>query len=198
MIKDFVLQKIGGYLRAEDAGKMLQKFGQFRILCALREGPYGVITFNRLVERLLQAESLISPEKVWYAGRPIMITGNDYHLQLFNGDTGITLPDPEAGNELRVFFPGPDNGLRKFHPLRLAEYETVFAMTVHKSQGSEFDHVLLVLPDRESPILTRELIYTGITRARKTVEIWGNESIFRKAVAQRIERTSGLREALRV
>ena len=87
-------------------------------------------------------------------------------MRLFNGDVGIVLPDPEAGKELRVFFPAPDGSLRKFHPLRLPEHETVYAMTVHKSQGSEFDEVLFMLPDRPSPVLTRELIYTGMIRAK--------------------------------
>ena len=95
-----------------------------------------------------------------------MITRNDYNLKLFNGDIGIILPDADSG-EPRAFFPGPDNTVRKFLPLRLPEHETAYALTVHKSQGSEFDRVLLVLPDRESPVLSRELLYTGITRARK-------------------------------
>jgi len=109
---------------------------------------------------------------------------------------GIVLPDPSVNNELRVFFPATDGTVKKFHPFRLPEHETVYAMTVHKSQGSEFDKVLLLLPDRESPVLTRELIYTSITRAKKSVEIWGNENVFCTAVSRYIERTSGLRDAL--
>ena len=125
-----------------------------------------------------------------------MITRNDYNLRLFNGDVGITLPDPELGNELRVFFPAPEGILRKFPPLRLPDHETVYAMTVHKSQGSEFDQVLFLMPDRTVPVLTRELIYTAITRAREKVEVWGKEGVFGEAVLRRIERSSGLREAL--
>jgi exodeoxyribonuclease V alpha subunit len=106
------------------------------------------------------------------------------------------LRDKEANNELRAFFPAADGTLRKFHPLRLPEHETVYAMTIHKSQGSEFDKVLLILPDREFPVLTRELLYTGITRAKESVKIWGNQDVFRTAVCRRTERSSGLRDAL--
>ena len=130
------------------------------------------------------------------AGRPVMVTKNDYPLRLFNGDMGITLPDPDGNQELRVFFPSADGEVRKFPPLRLPEHETVYALTVHKSQGSEFDRVLLILPDRDAPVLTRELIYTGITRAREQVEIWGEETTFCRALSRRIQRSSGLREAL--
>ena len=126
----------------------------------------------------------------------MLITTNDYNLQLFNGDMGIILPDPEEDNDLRTFFRAGDGNLRKLNPIRLPAHETVFAMTVHKSQGSEFDNVLLVLPDRESPVLTRELIYTGITRAKERVEVWGTEDVFRLAVSRSIERSSGLRDAL--
>jgi exodeoxyribonuclease V alpha subunit len=125
-----------------------------------------------------------------------MITQNDYTLNLFNGEVGVILPDPDAGQELRAWFPGENGRWRKFPPPRLPAHETVYALTVHKSQGSEFDRVLLILPDRDAPVLTRELLYTGITRARKGVEIWGREAVFRAAVGRRIQRSSGLRETL--
>ena len=149
-----------------------------------------------MAEKILKAEGLIDPAGEWYAGRPVLITSNDYHLRLFNGDVGMALPDPVANQELRVFFPAPDGTLRKIHPVRLPEHETVYAMTVHKSQGSEFDKLLLLLPNRDAPVLTRELLYTGITRAKEAVEIWATEAVFRTAVSRRIERTSGLRDAL--
>ena len=125
-----------------------------------------------------------------------MITRNDYNLKLFNGDVGIILPDSESSHEPRAYFPSEEGTIRKFPPLRLPEHETVYAVTVHKSQGSEFNRVLLLLPDGDTPVLTRELIYTGITRAREKVEVWSSEEIFRAAVSRRIERTSGLRKAL--
>ncbi len=172
------------------------RFGGFRVLCALRRGPWGVETLNREIERLLAAERLIEPTSRWYPGRPVLITRNDYGERLFNGDVGIILPDPEAGGELRAFFREPQGRMRRIIPLRLPEHETVYAMTVHKSQGSEFDRLLLILPDQDVPLLTRELIYTGLTRARHSVEVWGAEEILRTAISRRIVRTSGLRDAL--
>jgi exodeoxyribonuclease V alpha subunit len=171
-------------------------FGRFRILCALRKGPYGVSVQNALVEQVLREENLIDTDKRWYRGRPVMIAKNDYNLGLFNGDIGIILPDPAADQDLRAFFLSPAGALRRFLPARLPDHETVYAMTVHKSQGSEFDKALLILPDRPTPVLTRELIYTGITRAKKRITVWGREKIFVEGVGQRIERSSGLRDAL--
>jgi len=196
VIKATIMQGYGDYLRASDPFKVFQVFERFRILCALRGGPFGVAALNILVEQILREERLINPDRRWYPGRPVLITKNDYNLRLFNGDMGIVLSDPSVNNELRVFFPATDGTFKKLHPFRLPEHETVYAMTVHKSQGSEFDKVFLLLPDRESPVLTREFIYTSITRAKKSVEIWGNENVFRFAVSRHIERTSGLRDAL--
>jgi len=117
-------------------------------------------------------------------------------LGLFNGDSGIILPDPEDNGELRAFFISAEGKLRRFLPSRLPRHETAFAMTVHKSQGSEFARVLLILPDFDAPILTRELLYTGLTRAREQVEIWAPETVLRAAISRRVTRASGLREAL--
>ena len=125
-----------------------------------------------------------------------MVTRNDYGLRLFNGDVGLTLPDPHRQGDLRVFFPAEDGSFRSFPPQRLPDHETVYAMTVHKSQGSEFDEVLLLLPDVDVPVLTRELLYTGITRARKVVRIWGRASIIHSAIGRQTQRTSGLQEAI--
>jgi len=183
-------------LKVRDLREIFRLFNDFRILCAVREGPYGIVTINRIAEQILREENLIRPEERWYEGRPIMITRNDYNLHLFNGDVGVILTDPMMDNERRAFFMDADDRLRKFHPLRLPEHETVYAMTVHKSQGSEFNRIALILPGRHSPVLTRELIYTGITRARENVTLYSTEEIFRAAVARRIERTSGLRDAL--
>jgi exodeoxyribonuclease V alpha subunit len=195
-IKDIVIQGFKDYLKAIDHQEIFQLFDQFRILCALREGPYGVVAINSLVEAILKAENLIDPDKKWYWGRPVLINSNDYNLQLFNGDVGIVLPDRESNDEPCVFFPSAEGSPRKFNPFRLPEHETVYATTVHKSQGSEFNKVLFLLPERDSPVLTRELIYTGITRAKKSVQIWGSENVFRSAISRRTLRTSGLRDAL--
>jgi exodeoxyribonuclease V alpha subunit len=196
VLKERVVQGFGAFLKAADPFDAFARSGDFRILCGLREGPYGVEAVNNMVERMLRDELLIKAHGQWYPGRPVLITRNDYHLRLFNGDMGIALPDPGAGDELRVFFQDSEGRLRRFHPLRLPEHEAMYAVTVHKSQGSEFDEILLILPDRDSPVLTRELVYTAITRARERVEIWGNADVFRDAVARRTVRASGLKDAL--
>lgn len=144
------------------ARAILLAFDRFQVLSALRSGDWGVAGLNQRIEHWL------FPDKKpghWYSGRPVMITRNDYNLGLMNGDIGMTLTDAE--HKLRVVFPGDADSLRWVSPLRLPDVETAFAMTVHKSQGSEFQHVALVLPEVRSPVLTRELIYTGITRARE-------------------------------
>mgnify|MGYP001094653530 CR=1 FL=1 len=146
--------------------------------------------------RILRLRGLIRPAGRWYAGQPVMITRNDYSLRLFNGDVGLVLPDREAGGELRAFFRTPDGALRSLPPARLPEHETVWATTVHKSQGSEFDRVVLIMPEKTSPVLTRELVYTGVTRARQSLEIWSPADVLASAVETPVRRTSGLRDAL--
>jgi len=190
-----VLEGFGEVVCAREPHAALQALNRFRILCAVRRGPFGVETMNRLVEDILSEAGLISTRDRWYAGRPVMVTRNDYQLKLFNGDVGVIQPDAATG-ETRAWFLAVDNSLRSMPPMRLPEHETVFTMTVHKSQGSEFEEVLFILPDRESPVLTRELLYTGVTRASRRVEIWFNEPVFRSAVTRRVKRTSGLRDAL--
>ena len=195
-LRDRIIAGFRPYLEKPDPAAALARLAQFRILCAVRHGPFGVENLNSLAEEALAQAGLLIPRSGWYAGRPVMVTRNDHNLQLFNGDTGVVLPDPDSGGELRAFFISAEGKLRRFVPSRLPLHETAFALTVHKSQGSEFDRLLLILPEKESPVLTRELLYTGITRARSKVEVWTNEEIFRAAVARRTERTSGLREAL--
>jgi exodeoxyribonuclease V alpha subunit len=195
-LRDRVLEEYGAYLKADDPLEAFAALSGFRILCALRQGPYGVAGLNGMAERILSDAGLISPSERWYRGRPVLIMGNDYNLDLFNGDTGVILPDPEAGGDLRAFFPSASGSIRRLHPARLPAHETVFAMTVHKSQGSEFDRILLILPDQTSPILTRELVYTGATRARKSLEIWGVQSVFLDSIHRQVERSSGLRDAI--
>jgi exodeoxyribonuclease V alpha subunit len=195
-LRETVIECYKPYLKTEDPLKIFHLFERFRILCALRKGPFGVSALNSLVEQVLKKEKLIDPDRPWYRGRPVLITRNDYNLELFNGDIGIILPDPASNHELRAFFMTSNRSVRKFLPARLPEHETVYAMTVHKSQGSEFDRVLLLLPDRDTPVLTRELIYTGITRARQVVEVWGNDSVFLEGVGRPTLRASGLRDAL--
>jgi len=175
--------------------EVLEKLETFKILCTNRQGPNGVIQINHQIEKELSKKGLIQSNMPFYHGRPIMITRNDYQLGLFNGDVGIVLKDIE-NNQLQAFFPSYDEPFRTFLLYRLPEHETAYAMTIHKSQGSEFDEVLILLPEQLSPFLTRELIYTGITRARQRVKIWGNEALFLTACLGKISRSSGLREQL--
>ncbi|EOS95981.1 exodeoxyribonuclease V subunit alpha [Erwinia tracheiphila] len=172
----------------------IEAFGRFRLLCALREGPFGVIGLNERIEAFLSRQRLIQRAPgiggKWYAGRPVMISRNDSALGLFNGDIGITMYNDEE--KLKVFFPLADGTIKAVQPVRLPPHETAFAMTVHKSQGSEFDHTLLVLPDQFTPILTRELIYTAITRARSKLTLFAEQTVFNQAVKIRTLRRSGL------
>ncbi|MCW2312897.1 exodeoxyribonuclease V subunit alpha [Rhodoferax antarcticus] len=168
---------------------LLHTLSQFQILCALREGPWGVLALNRNIARALGF-----PLDGWYAGRPVMVTRNDYNLGLMNGDIGLCLPTARG---LRVAFASLGDsgnlGVRWVLPSRLDAVETVFAMTVHKSQGSEFDQVTLVLPDRVAPVLTRELLYTGITRAKTRLTLVVPQAgVLRQAVATQILRSGGL------
>jgi exodeoxyribonuclease V alpha subunit len=195
-LKEDVISGFAPYFKERNHALKFDLFNRMRMLCAVREGPYGVNALNALVEGILREAGLIRHRTRWYPGRPVLINRNDYTLKLFNGDVGITLPDPEDGDDIKVFFPGPEGTLRTFSPLRLPEHETVFAMTVHKSQGSEFEKVLFLMPDRDVPVLTRELVYTAITRAKSSVEVWGREEIFRTAVSRQTIRASGLRDAL--
>ena len=198
-LKDALQEKVVAgfrdYFGAKYPLQAIASLTRFRVLCALREGTFGVAGLNQIIEEILEEAGFISRQRPWYSHRPIMITRNDYNLKLFNGDNGIIMHDPASG-EPGAYFPGPDNGVRQFLPLRLPQHETAYAMTVHKSQGSEFNRVLLVLPDRPSPVLTRELLYTGITRARQGVELWFEDQVFRTALSQSVHRASGLHDAL--
>jgi len=201
IIAEKIIDGYSAYLKENDPVKALKRFNRFKLLCALKLGPFGAQTLNRLAEEVLKKKKLIKMDMMneypWYRGRPVLITKNDYSLGLFNGDMGITMHDPkEGGSHLYVFFPEASGGVKRYSPYRIKEHETAYAMTVHKSQGSEFDHVCLFFPDKDYPVLTRELVYTGITRARKNVLIWGNERVLKAAVSRSIKRTSGLRDAL--
>ena len=151
------------------AKAVLKANTNFQILTALREGPWGMKAVNQKVGDILGVNA-----NSWYEGRPVMVTKNDYGLKLNNGDIGIALKDPEYGH-LRVAFPDQEQGVRWILPSRLTHIETVYAMTVHKSQGSEFKHTVMVLPDHDSPVMSKELLYTGITRAKERLSLVGNK-----------------------
>lgn len=186
------------------ARRVMEAFGEFRILCAVRAGEHGVAGVNAACERYLGVRQGYQDSITWYVGRPVMVTRNDYALALVNGDVGITLwwPDAEAadGRRLRVVFPASDSGdaaLRWFLPSRLPAVETVFAMTVHKAQGSEFGCAALVLPTQMASVLTRELVYTALTRARHKFLLCQYESpVWRQSIGRQALRSSGLRARL--
>ncbi len=187
---------VSDYLAAENPQEALRRFGNFMLLTALRQGPLGSLALNLALEQLLIRRQRIASNKLWYAGRPVMITRNAAAQDLFNGDIGLCLPDPAADGTLRVFFPTATGEVRGLSPLTLPAHETAFAMTVHKSQGSEFSRVFLILPGQRSPLLTRELLYTAVSRARESLKIFGVAEVFVVASKERIQRTSGLREQL--
>jgi len=191
-----IVEKYYPYIKSTEIEEAFEYFDSFHVICALRKGPYGVIAINGLIEKSLKEKGLIKIFGKWYRCKPIMITANDYNLKLFNGDTGIVFQDKENRGLLRIFFRSEDDGIRKIAPPRIADYETAYAITVHKSQGSEFKDIVIILSDRQTEILTRELIYTAITRAKRHVEIWGREDVFVEAVKKRIKRQSGIKEAL--
>ena len=181
------------------ASTVLQAFESFQLLCAVRKGPWGVEGLNARATQVLASAGLIVGDQPWYEGRPVLMTRNDYGLGLMNGDIGIALSLPEGGDlerlVLRVAFPRNDGkgGIRFVLPSRLNDVETVYAMTVHKSQGSEFAHTALVLPDALNPVLTKELIYTGITRAKHWFTlIETRRGVFEEAVRRKVKRLSGL------
>lgn len=178
--------------RLEDAFKV---FESFRLLTPLRRGPYGAGPVNDAVMARLERQGM-APHGAFSKGVPLMILSNDYQLGLFNGDVGMLWPD--AAGRMRAHFPSEGGGFRDFTPLRLPLHERAFAMTVHKSQGSEFDEVLLLLPDcgAESSHMTREMLYTGLTRARSRVHIWGSREMAKAMISKVAARSSGLRAAL--
>jgi len=196
-LKSRVLQAYAECFKAENHLEALRRFNAFRILCAVRKGPAGVEQVNRTIEQLLRARGLIQGDAQHYRGRLLMVTSNDYSVGLFNGDVGILWPDPDTDNRLSAWFALPDDSMKRVLPSRLPQHETAYAMTVHKSQGSEFERVLVMLPFEEVGVVSRELLYTGITRAKHMAEVWGSEKILRKAVENRVRRVSGLSDRLR-
>jgi exodeoxyribonuclease V alpha subunit len=191
-----VLEGFLPYLQHAEPVDRLRALGRFRVLCAHRRGPFGVEAVNAQIEALLAAAGHIRPGAALYAGRPILITRNDYQLELFNGDVGMIAEDSGRPGSTVAVFLGPDGAPRRLAPSRLPPYETVFAMSVHKSQGSEFDAVAVLLPDQPSPIVSRELLYTAVTRARERALISASRAVVEHVVTHRLERASGLRDAL--
>jgi exodeoxyribonuclease V alpha subunit len=182
--------------RAAEAGvheAAVRALDEHRLLCAHREGPHGVRHWNRQVEQWLADELELPFQPEWYVGRPLLVTRNDYTLQIYNGETGAVVREPEG--RLRAWISGSD-GLRHFAPGRLDAVDTMHAMTIHKSQGSQAKRVTVLLPDADSRLLTRELFYTAVTRAQERLRVVGSEAAVRAAVATRAQRATGLSRRL--
>lgn len=181
------------------AKSVLDLFSQCRLLCSIREGDFGVKGLNHRIERALAARRLVNPhnDELWYHGRPVMVTRNDHGLGLYNGDIGICMLEADSNQSdstprLKVYFELPDGSVKAVLPSRVPDHETAYAMTIHKSQGSEFDLTLMILPPDFSPILTRELIYTGITRAKKRLMMFSDTNVLKRGIKVKTERVSGL------
>lgn len=179
------------YIQEKDIQKALEKLNQLKVLCAIREGDYGLYALNEKIQKHLQKKGLIHINTVFYEHRPVIVNSNNYELGLFNGDVGIVRPDENG--QLKVWFEGNDGELKSVLPAFIDSVDTVYAMTIHKSQGSEFNEVLVVLPDLvDLPLLTRELLYTAVTRAKEKVIIQGREEVISTCVEKRVERGSGI------
>jgi exodeoxyribonuclease V alpha subunit len=179
-----------------DHARALAAMDRVRILCAHRRGEQGVAGWIERIEAWLAATGQVDPSSAWYLGRPVLVTANDRRHQLWNGDLGVVVRG-EGGRGVAVAFPRPDgDGTRTLAPARLGEVETVHAMTVHKAQGSQVEHAVVVLPDPASRICTRELLYTAVTRAKRRATVICSEAALRATIAARISRTSGLADAL--
>src|SRR5699024_2795775 len=172
-----------------------KKLNQLRVLYAVREGPDGIYALNREIERLLERKGWIIKNSDFYENRPVIINSNNYELGLFNGDIGIVRKDNNG--VLKVWFEESDGSLKSVFPSFIDSAETVFAMTIHKSQGSEFQKVMVVLPEiEELPLLTRELLYTGVTRAREKVILRGKKEVILASVDKKVQRASGIAERI--
>lgn len=181
-------------IESKDIEAALTASQTYRVLCALYAGPRGVEQVNRFIESRLVRLGHIQPNQLWYQGRPILITRNDPGTGLYNGDTGLIWPD--ADGHMMAWFADGDGASKAIAPGRLPAHQTCFAMTVHKTQGSEFSNVLLVLPEPPHSLLSRDLLYTGITRAKESVEVYGSKESIRVAVETKRVRASGLRDRL--
>jgi len=181
------------YIRETDIKAALTKLNELRVLCAIREGEHGLYNINKHIEKYLQQLKLIKPLTDYYENRPIIVTRNYYDLGLFNGDVGIIRPDENG--VLKAWFEDASGELKNVLPGFISEAETTFAMTIHKSQGSEYDHVLVILPSNASiPVLTAELLYTGITRAKTKVIVQATEEVILETAKRRVKRASGIME----
>jgi exodeoxyribonuclease V alpha subunit len=192
----YILNQREDYVRLVKANagfyEIYQAFTRFQVLCSNRHGKNGTLEINSAIEHALFGQNLKYGITSWYSGRPVMVLQNNPALHLYNGDIGICLPDKDQNGNLMVFFQRPDGVVKKYLPARMPTCEIVFAMTIHKSQGSEFVEALIVLPEAINPVLSKELLYTAITRAKKRIKLVAEESVFAATINRKIERITGL------
>ncbi len=191
ILKNFVNKYYSPLLQSENFDDAMKKFSEFMILTPVNDGVWGVNSINNVIEKILTGYNSFNSESEWYNGKPVMISGNDYKNSLFNGDIGIFIGKNNLENG-SVFFSGDKKLIKQISPLRLENFETVYSMTVHKSQGSEFDNIFIIIPDYSLRVLSRELLYTAVTRAKKKVFICGSKSALKFAINHYSQRTSGL------
>ena len=183
------------FINEKNIKQALKKINKVRVLCAVREGEQGLRSINQKIEKYLSQRKLIKITGAFYENRPIIITHNYYDLNLFNGDVGIIRPDENENGILKAWFEDNEGNLKSYSPAYLNQCETVFAMTIHKSQGSEFDKIMVILPDSVNiPILTRELLYTAVTRAKSKVFIQGSEQVIMQSAKAFVKRSSGIKD----
>ena len=199
-LKNYIAERRQDYLSLVNKNvaftEIYNAFSRFQVLCANRHGNNGALRLNQVIEKKLFAHLVNLPGHSWYPGRPVMVIQNNPALHLYNGDIGICLPDEGNSGILSVHFQRPDGSIKKYLPARLPACETVFAMTIHKSQGSEFDEVLIVLPETPNPVLSKELLYTAISRAKHRVLLASTENILNFAIGRKLQRVSGLADKL--
>lgn len=184
------------YARENDIEKAFEKLKKIIILCAVREGQFGMKHYNSTIEDYLKSKALISPSGNFYDKQVVMVTSNDYNLGVFNGDIGIIRVDKNTDKKI-IYFKNSDGSLKSFPATNINSFETAYAMTIHKSQGSEYDNVIIVIPDDENHrLLSRELLYTAVTRAKQNVLILGKSNIIKETVKNRINRISGINERI--
>jgi exodeoxyribonuclease V alpha subunit len=193
-LRELCLVAFRSVVAAPDVSTALARLGAFRVLCAHRTGPFGVVSVNRIVHELLVSEHVAPPGQEYFRGRPLLITETDPVLELMNGDVGLVWPN--AAGAYSVYFDRPGRAPLAISPAHLPSHEAAFAMTIHKSQGSEFDHVAVVLPPAGSPLATRELLYTAITRARLRVTLLGDPAALEVGLGRQVRRASGLCSAV--
>jgi len=206
--RQLVAQLMPGYSQYFRAIKQGDIQGAFiglahqQVLCAQKSGEWGVHQLNALIEKELHKQGLIDASRDFYLGRPLMLGQNDHHQQLFNGDIGIVMPDPQQKEVIKVWFITSQGQIRGLLPSRLPLHQTLYAMTIHKSQGSEFEHVYLCLPDIKHAAgargLSRELLYTGLTRAKTSFSLYASQQSLQLSLQQQCKRGSGLAERLNV